>query len=412
MLRLRHIQLAIKEPRKFARKLVHKCPGYVLKNRMMGFPANSHIHSQLAGLVEQYRGKSIFVFPSPGCPWGYMFQRPQQLARALSAAGYPVIYCVDTSFPEDPDWSVRGLIKLEDSIYLYNDGVHGEALSTIADHLMIWQFWPHQSSFVQRIKSNRTKLIYDYIDHLTTFIPYSGLHEDFESSLRNADLVLVTADYLLEDLQNYEVNRWLLVPNGVHQDDFAVLRSDKKYNDFYAQLNQLRGTSDVIVGYYGALAEWVDFELLEYCALKNPDWTFLMVGQCYPDITPPNIPNLHIWERVSYELIPHLLNIFDIAIVPFKINEITLHTSPVKIFEYMAGGKPVVSTNLPEVRKYEPVLIGTTTEQFERKLHAALEYKNDESYMKSLETCASSNTWAHRVEVVINELKERDLLSG
>ncbi len=87
-----------------------------------------------------------------------------------------------------------------------------------------------------------------------------------------------------------------------------------------------------------------------------------------------------ITRKKNYDELPNYLHDFDICTIPFVINEITLSTSPVKVFEYMAAKKPIVTTDLPECRKYKSILIGKDSEEFIKKIQLAISNMNNEKY--------------------------------
>ena len=385
------------------RKILNKYFHFIFR-----FPNKDIIFEDLVKYHKKAEKEIVFVFPFPSCPWGYMFQRPQQLAKTLASKGYLVIYCVDTSFPYKPDFFVRGLMELAPNLLLFNDGQNGEALKKFDQkaRLVIWQYWPHQYNFIKRLEFE--KLIYDCIDDLTTFNQYDDINKNFEDSLEKADLVLVTADNIAKEISKYR-NDYLMAPNAVKYDDFSIINHFALSYDSNIPDNNLESDS-IIIGYYGAIADWVNLDLIEYCAKERPRWKFVLIGQQYPNLSLPQKPNILYYNRQPYEKLPYYLSKFDVAILPFKINDITMNTSPVKIFEYMAGGKPVVSTRLPEVEKYDPILIADSNEEFLMKLEEAYSLKNDETYISSLKQVAFENTWEIRVESVLNKLHERGVI--
>lgn len=393
--------------------MINKLPNNRFKKDILGFPKTSEIYSQLNELTSSSAGK-VFIFPPPGCPWGYMFQRPQQIAVTLATLGHTVIYCVDLSFPEEPDWSTRGLKEILPRLFLYNDGVDFKTLFKFSSNFIVWQYWPHQSTFALEMKKSGSGLIYDNIDNLQTFTQYPNIDEDYFESMKKADLVLTTADYIDNETKKIREDT-LLVPNAVHIQDFQQYNENFSIKDIYVQnlidsLKRIKQLGNNVIGYYGALADWVDFELIHEIAKKNPSWIFVFIGQKYPKVMIPKLPNIMVFDRISYNNIPSILDIFDVAILPFKINDITLHTSPVKVFEYMAGLKPVVSTDLPEIRKYDPIFIASGEESFAFNIHLALKVRDNEDYIKSLKNCASVNTWNIRVCKVVDKLREKDIL--
>ncbi|WP_107839186.1 glycosyltransferase [Metasolibacillus meyeri] len=383
------------------RKLIHKLPRD-LKGALLRFPASSKIKDEILLTLDNHKGK-IFIFPSPSCPWGYMFQRPQQLARALAKEGHIVFYLVDTSFPHEPDWNVRGILEVEPNLYLFNDNVEGKYLieALINQQLYIWQYWPHQLKTINSWNYVHKDMyrIYDCIDFIETFDTYDTILSDFEESIQSSNCLLATAKTIENSLNRFE-KEILYVPNAVAIEDFHEY---KKFN--WPNLEEIKNQEKKIIGYYGAIAEWFDFETIEYLATLNPQWIIALVGEVYPTVENKvkklkEFDNIKILERISYDRIPYLLNSFDVAILPFILNDITLNTSPVKVFEYLAGGKNVVSAPLPEVLDIEGVFVGQTKEEFEEQIQKALELKGNEQ-LQTLKKIAEKHTWEKRVKKIL-----------
>jgi glycosyltransferase involved in cell wall biosynthesis len=397
----------MRNPSKLMRKIVNRLPNGIIRNIFLPFP-NKYQIIEVIKKINEMESKGVFLFPLPSCPWGYMFQRPQQLARALAKKGYVVIYMVDSSFVDSPDWDVRGVVEIEKNIFLVNDNENGNLLSShlYSDRYYVWQYWPHQTMFVEDLaKKFPVVKIYDCIDHLETFNTYPLLQNNFENSVKTADFVLATATNILDDIKKIRAD-CILMPNAVTLDDFNNYSSTK-----WSIIDEIRGKSDIIIGYYGAIAEWFDFDTIEYVAKKNRNWTFLFVGEVYSGVQDKvkelsKNKNVIFLKRISYSDIPFLLSNFDIAIIPFVLNDITLSTSPVKVFEYMAGGKITVSSNLPEIMHLEAVLVAQDKEEFHIKLHEALNLKNDLSITRKMSEIALNNTWDNRIEHLMSLIEK------
>ncbi len=401
--------MLIRSPKNLVRKLLHRLLNERQKLKLLSFPDELTIKGKIAEIASTSKNNTVFLFPAPSCPWGYMFQRPQQLAKAIAKFGYHVIYMVDTSFPGMPDWGVRGVKEVEKGVFLYNDGKSGSILfeNFQGKNLVIWQYWPHQQEMLSSINySIRTIKIYDCIDHLNTFISYPTMLDDFQTAITEADFVLATAKGIYEEVVKMRPD-CRLVQNGVSTDDFHPIKEES-----LEQISQIRSKSDIIIGYYGAIADWFDFELIDWIANKNPGWTFLIVGEVYPSVQTEvnNIKkrkNIVMLPRLPYSDIPKLLLNFDVAIIPFVINEITLNTSPVKVYEYMAGGKQVVTTDLPEVRDLPGVLTSQNREEFESMLKRAIASKDQQEVKELLLTSAKKHSWTNRVREVIHLIEQR-----
>ncbi len=118
------------------------------------------------------------------------------------------------------------------------------------------------------------------------------------------------------------------------------------------------------------------------------------------------LKNVHWLGMKPYDQLFRYVWRFDVATIPFKVNNITLATSPIKLFEYMACQKPVVTSALPECRRFAEVLAAETKDQFVSYLDTALGRKNDSAYLRSLQRVALENTWESRVKLIISRLRE------
>jgi len=401
---LKKVLRLLRQPKILVRKIINKLPkqlrGWVLK-----FPAENSVVNQIDYLLMKHKDKEIYIFPLPTCPWGYMFQRPQQLARALAKEGNVVFYLVDTTFPFAPDWDVRGIKEIETNLYLYNDNVSGKWLLQSLKNVKVnvWQYWPHQNNIIRQWETLHPNInkIYDCIDYLDTFDHYDEIEKDFIHAVTTANMLLATAKIIKEDLKKYRQDI-IYVPNAVAIEDFAQFIT---YD--WPELEMIMSEKRQIIGYYGAIAEWFDFELVEYIAKKNPEYIVLLVGEVYEGVADRvkhlnSYENIRFLKRVDYKFIPQLLNSFNVAILPFVINNITLSTSPVKVFEYLAGGKSVVSSALPEVVDIDCILIGHNKYEFNEQIKEAILLQEDEGFIRQMKKVAEENTWENRVKKILN----------
>jgi hypothetical protein len=351
----------------------------------------------------------VFCFPLPSVPWGYMFQRPQQLARTLVRLGYKTIYAIDPTRPYVPDNQVGDVLPLADGPILYADNADGEHLAKLSRPVILWQYWPHQTPYLKSLAPGSYR-IYDCVDDLKCFAQYPELARDHEDAIRSAGLVLATATDLLTKISQQRPDV-LHVPNGAGYDDFAHPRACA-----FPELDELRARCQVLVGYYGALAEWIDWDLLDRVVKMRPDWHFLLVGELIGhEVTSSRArsqrlarePNVSVWPRQPYERLGYLLSKFDVAIIPFRICELTHAVSPIKLFEYMAGGKPVVSTPLRECAKYPLIRLADTPAEFIEAIEWARTQGQAAEHRARLQQCGAENSWLARAEAVVNALKER-----
>ena len=115
---------------------------------------------------------------------------------------------------------------------------------------------------------------------------------------------------------------------------------------------------------------------------------------------------MHWLGQKQYEDLPAYLHYFSVATIPFIINDITKSSSPVKLFEYMAGGKPIVTTDMPECREYPCVMVARNAPEYVAMLDEAACRGGWESYRQSLDRNAQANTWRARAEQILARVEE------
>jgi glycosyltransferase involved in cell wall biosynthesis len=213
---------------------------------------------------------------------------------------------------------------------------------------------------------------------------------------------------LLDQVRSHRSNA-LLCPNGVDYEHFARAREAGPPPEELKPILQL---GRPIVGYYGALANWFDYELLISLAVARPDFSYVLIGPDYDGSLKrspiSHFPNIHYLGVQPYLRLPEYLRFFGVATIPFRLNRITHATSPLKLFEYMAGGKPVVITPMAESMQYEGVLVGEGAEGFSAMLDKALVLRSDDAYLELIDQVARDNTWGSRAELILrNLLNER-----
>jgi glycosyltransferase involved in cell wall biosynthesis len=220
-------------------------------------------------------------------------------------------------------------------------------------------------------------------------------------------LVVASADKLLADAARFRRRHFLLATNGVDLGHFgSVRRSDGPPPP---ALQGFVGGERPVVGYYGAIAQWFDCALVERLARTRPEWNIVLIGYDYDNSQRQarldRFANVRVIPAVPYPELPRHAVWFDVAMIPFKVNDITLATSPIKLFEYMAMGLPVVTTALPECRKYRSVRVAETPDEFERLIAAALARRTDPDYRRQLREDAASNSWQSKARAILDAMR-------
>lgn len=354
------------------------------------------LRNRLAALrAPRPANKELFVFV-PSIAWNAdLFQRPQHLARQLARLGHTVVYDC-SGLPCDID----GPVELEPNLFLYSGD--SRYLAELPDPIL----WTFSYNYVLRDQYPAdVRIVYDWIDDLTVF-PYDQvkLRRDHERALREATVVLSVAGRLHEQAKRIRPDA-LYLPNAVEFERFAAPPAELPDDPV---LHALLRDGKPLAGYYGALAEWFDYDLLEEVAERRPDWNFLLIGPDYDGSLPQRrltkMPNVRWLGVRPYERLPAYLHALTCAMIPFRLNDITLATSPLKLYEYFAGGKPVISAPLPEVAAFPEVLLARTADEFSAALDRAEAAAADPDLSARNRRLGRENSWQARCESVLERV--------
>jgi glycosyltransferase involved in cell wall biosynthesis len=351
---------------------------------------------QLQNILDQHPNRvGVIVYP-PTHDWSFMFQRPHQMARAFARRGYVFFYCT----PNERNDSVIGFQNIEPFLYLAH--VPMESFKSLESPIAyIGSPWNREmlDHFEHPI------VIYDHYDDLEVS---SAREQDHLALLKQAEVVLVTSHLLLEKAQKHRPDL-LFAPNAV---DYPYVQRFRPVSGEQVPpgWEVLQESESPVIGYSGALAEWFDYELLAYLAENRPDWIFTLLGTDYDGtLSKSGVLDCHniywLGMKPYSELFRYLWR-FEVGIIPFKVNKITLATSPIKLFEYMACNLPVVSTALPECRYYQGVLVAETHQDFLELLEEAQKCRQNPDYQMVIQQVAQSNTWDNRVHSIQQALQK------
>lgn len=250
-------------------------------------------------------------------------------------------------------------------------------------------------------------IIYDCYDAFSTFA-WEARHASYIDKLERhllseSDIILTTSIGLMEKAGK-EDPRVHLVRNACDFNHFASIRQPPP--DFKPVID-LSSFGKPLMGYMGDIAEWLDHDMVKFLAESRPQWTFVFLGPPKVDISMLTaLPNVHFTGIVPYGELPYYIHHFDCLLIPFVLNDLTKEVNPVKMYEYLATGIPVVSTAMPEVVRHEEVVnIGRSPEDFLAKIEKAISEGNEELVAKRQEV-ARTNSWADRVESVARIISE------
>ena len=374
--------------------------------------------------------------------WHFRHQRPQQLALSLAQAQRRVFY-VSVNFVSSGQPGY-GLEQLHPDLPIYQIFFHLPAPVSVYDgaplpqtlqslregqaalwkdfgiekaiHIVQHPFWYGLASFVPQ-----AKLVYDCMDFHAGFSNTGNSHTAVEHQLLAlADLTIVTSDYLVNFAKNAGAKQVSLIRNAAQFEHFyQAARKPKSANHQVNQAHQADAVSAAqpVIGYYGAIADWFDPSLIEAVSKRFPDAQIMLIGDDSAGMAKKlaHCRNVRFLGEKPYAELPTWLAQFDVCLIPFKVNELTLATNPVKAYEYLSAGKPVVSIDLPEMAQFgDGVYTAQTADQFAQQVVVALAESQNPTQAQALfeqrVAFAKTQTWASRaqslLEAVENKLQE------
>jgi GT2 family glycosyltransferase/glycosyltransferase involved in cell wall biosynthesis len=357
-------------------------------------------------------GPDILCFPIN--PWGFRFQRTGQLLRRFAQAGHRVFH-IEIGQPEagperhraSPRVSVlepnlhQVTLELGRGLNLYQKAFSQDIVESllwnldqlrqremIGDAICLVAF-PGWAPVAERLREEfGYKIVYDCMDHHRGFGNIAEPILALEGKLTaSADLMLVSSMVLYQELSARN-------PNTV------LVRNAADFDHFHGQADAgvLRGIPKPIIGYYGAISSWFDVEWIEEAARRRPDWSFVLIGHTFgADLGElVRLPNVHLLGEQRYESLPGYLAAFDVCCIPFRLNDLTRATDPVKFYEYLCAGKPIVSARLPELAEYaDCVYFASDPDEFVDAILQGLAERDDRLACRRIEL-ARRNSWEAR----------------
>jgi glycosyltransferase involved in cell wall biosynthesis len=259
-----------------------------------------------------------------------------------------------------------------------------------------WFVVPHPGFMARKLDESLCVYycIDDYAAHPGVDTDLIGRRDD--ALAREADLVFVAPPALVESkrAQNPATH---FSPHGV---DVALF--SRAADPATPIADAARDLAHPVVGYFGSLHDWIDLELIEWLAKSRPEWTFLLVGHAHADVSALRaLANVKLAGPQPYASLPQWAKAFDAAIIPYRLNRQVANANPLKLREYLATGKPVVSVRNPEIEKFaEWVRIADGRDAFLAALDDVL--RNDPPGAAERRIAAvAGQTWDARVDAVV-----------
>lgn len=381
-------------------------------------------HFLIMELSRQLSGRSkVLGVERPICPWTAIFCKHKKFIQWLGGK--------------------RGLRRVRESFYIYTPFIlvhnlmaaHIPGMTSLnryllrillrrvlkqagfhLDRLLVWIHHPYQLEDLGLL--GEKLLVYDCYDDYFSHLPprwLVDLRKREAAILSRSDIVFVVSEWLLE-LKKANAKEIHLIPNGVEVDLFAQVMSNK--TEIPTEMAVL---SHPVVGFIGRIGAWLNFELLVRLVGAHPDRSFVFVGPhdgdgklagCPDYLIFRKSPNVHFIGPKPHEILPRYLKVFDVCIIPYLLEGQVPASSSLKLYEYLASGRPIVSVDIPSVACLRPfVYIAKNTDDFDQAIDFALAEENNEELRQQRLIAARNNSWENRAHdalaVIEKSLKER-----
>lgn len=361
--------------------------------------------------------------------WNFVYQRPQHLLNRF-AVNNRVFVIEEPVYEASSDY--YEISKPNENANLWLVVLHvskdtcpekrNHTLKALVDSFMfsnkikkyiLWFYSPMALEYTEHLSPSLT--VYDCMDELSAFkYPPAGIKEMEVCLLNRADIVF-TGGHSLYRAKKHLHHNIHPFPSSIDKSHFQVARVFKEDLKDQASIPHPR------FGFYGVIDERFDISLVDELATLRPDWHFVFIGPV-TKIDPNRLPvkdNLHYLGSKNYKELPSYLSGWDVAILPFALNESTKYISPTKTPEYLAGGKPVISTSITDVvtpyGKQGLVHIADTAQEFIEAAEKIFNDKDKEEWMRKVDAFLSNISWNktwHRMSLLIDEALEKKAITN
>lgn len=274
----------------------------------------------------------------------------------------------------------------------------------ILTHPIQFEYIPKQFLFKKR-------LIYDCMDNYACF-PGSikeKIIQNENTMVNVCDYIVASSNTLYNNLIKYNKNiknKIYIINNGVDIHNF-----NRNNLDIKNEVKFFNKNNNIKVCYIGTISKWLDLKLIKNIAIKNKNIDFYLIGPIDKDTNIglcDNINNIIFTGIQPYNCIPNILNRIDITVMPFKKNDLIESVNPVKIYEYLAMGKPVIALKYSETEKFKDLIYTyKTEEEFQKLLYKSINETKDNIRIQKKIDFANKNSWLERTnefQKIINRL--------
>lgn len=369
-------------------------------------------------------------------PWGWIKQRPHFIAEGLSKD-----FIVDV-FYKRPNHKIEakecavthnGNLSIRSFRYLpfhaipilkmlplefINVALLKLQLPKLSEYDYIYIASPNLYSLIKKLVPKGVKFIYDCMDDYAEFGDvknnsslYSQIINNEKIALSSSDYVICSADYLRRKIYK---RAGLPIGNAIVVNNAIEIPSQQELTNVPTDIQQhitLLKTFKKSLMYIGAISEWFDFKSILFALDAEPELHVVLVGPIIrgSGVVIPQNPRLHTIGSVQRQYIFNLMPYASALVMPFKVTELIKSVNPVKLYEYIYTGKPVIASRYGESEKFgEFVSLYSTSEEFVNIVKRVETFPPSQEYMDKCLGFVEQNTWKQRAEVIINYISKND----
>ena len=337
--------------------------------------------------------------------WNFVYQRPQHLLSRF--AKHTRVFFIEEPIFHDAEDKLHIEEPMKNVYVVVPHLQHGcneqevlvkqkEMVNNLFSVMEItnyfsWYYTPMALPFSDHLQPKL--VVYDCMDELSAFkFAPPALTENERVLMQKADVVF-TGGYSIYEAKKDKHHNIYPFPSSIDKDHFVTARTIKTEPVDQALIPHPR------FGFFGVLDERFDIDLIEQAAKARPEWQFVLIGPVVK-IDPallPRLANIHYLGGKNYQELPLYLAGWDVAVIPFAMNESTRYISPTKTPEYLAAGKPVISTPIRDVvspyGENKLVHIASTAEEFVKHGDAVLKKKQRKAWLTKVDAFLAGNSW-------------------
>jgi glycosyltransferase involved in cell wall biosynthesis len=269
---------------------------------------------------------------------------------------------------------------------------------------ILWSFMPNVGGLVGRL--GERMVVYHCVDEYSAFtgVPVEALRRMERDLVKRSAIVLTSSSSLRDERRPLNPETYF-IPHGVDVAHFSKALSPT--TEVPAEMRRLPRP---VIGFFGLIADWVDLSIFRALAMAHPEWSIVLIGRSACDTRVlRDMPNVHFMGQKPYAALPACCRGFDVAVLPFQVNRLTLRANPLKLREYLAAGLPVVATPLPEVARYRGLVrLAETPMAFVAHVEEALRETGAEAAHRRL-SAMQAEGWEARVEQMSRIITQRRL---